>query len=146
MPSRTVRSKARAVRTTRREEVALAARSRIVRPRATNRICAPAASAARRPGDPLQTAATVHLVEPDPRYYSSREGPRVHCCLVPNRWWPSYRCCPTFRITTLCNPTSSKCAKYRHSVHYGVWWQKGANTLFGDSVGDEKSDLSNLIH
>ena len=40
----------------------------------------------RKPGDLSQAATTVHLAEPNPRYCSSREGPRVRCCLVPNRW------------------------------------------------------------
>ena len=40
----------------------------------------------RRSGDLSQAATTVHLAEPNPRYCSSREGPRVRCCLVPNRW------------------------------------------------------------
>jgi hypothetical protein len=47
---------------------------------------APAASTAWRPGDPSQTATIVHLTESNPRYCSSREGPRVCCCLVSNRW------------------------------------------------------------
>jgi hypothetical protein len=47
---------------------------------------APAVSTARRPRDPSQTATTVHLAEPNPRYCSSREGPRVRCCLVSNKW------------------------------------------------------------
>jgi hypothetical protein len=54
--------------------------------------CGPSAPPQRAlPGDPSQTATTVHLAEPNPRYCSSREGSRVHCCLV------SKRCCP---ITT----------------------------------------------
>jgi hypothetical protein len=47
---------------------------------------APVASTVRRPGDPSQTATTVRLTEPNPRYCSSREGLMVRCCLVPNRW------------------------------------------------------------
>jgi hypothetical protein len=40
----------------------------------------------RQPGDLSQAATTVHLAEPNPRYCSSREGHRVRCYLVPNRW------------------------------------------------------------
>jgi hypothetical protein len=100
MPSRTVRPRARTVRTAHRKGVALVTKSRTVRPKAVNRP-RPRSDHRQATRRPIEDRRTVHLAEPNPRYCSSREGPRVHCCLVTNRWWPSYRWCPTFRITIL---------------------------------------------
>jgi hypothetical protein len=100
VPSQTVRPRARTVWLDRAKKPLLqpghrpfGSVSRIV--------CIAAGSTARQPDEPSLTAAADHLAQPNLRYCSSREGPRVRCCLVPNRWWSSYRWCPTFRITIL---------------------------------------------
>jgi hypothetical protein len=46
-------------------------------------VCAATAGTARRP---VTDCRAVHLVESNPRYCSSQEGPRVRYRLVPNRW------------------------------------------------------------